>query len=560
MTEAIKNQIQGAIKEKIGIEVVASEKEDFGHYSTNVAFKLVPIFKKAPLEIAKELTQKLSGNKMFVKIEAVAPGFVNFWLAPEFLQSELQQILKQGKSFGEFNAKPSQKINIEFVSANPTGPLTMANGRGGFYGDALCNVLKKAGHDVTREYYINDAGNQTKLLGESILAELGIIARQENHYKGDYIKKYAESILKKREAAKKYGFRIAVIGGITVDLDKNKILEVENFETIGKIAQTNKFDPVKKFTEDIKESLKTAGIKFDKWFSEEQKLHKTGEVKKVLEFLKKKDLVKEREGALWLVPSKAEGLEDVVLIKSDGNPTYFMVDLAYHLNKLSKRKFDLAIDIWGADHHGAVARLQNGIKLLGMEPRKLKIILMQLVRLISGGKEVKMSKRAGEFVTMDELLKEVGADVARFFFLMHSPDTHMDFDLDLAKERSQKNPVYYTQYAYVRAINILRRANPKSEIRNPKLNLLAAESEIKLMLELLKWPDVLAECAQDYQVQRLTKYAMELARAWHNFYEKERVVGVEDDLMQARLALVKATKIIFEDLFGVLGVSKPKKM
>ena len=536
MIEQIKNQLQKAIKEKIGIEVFASEKENFGHYSTNMAFKFTPTNKassgmagKTPFEIAKEIASKLSSpptssKSIFAKIEAVSPGFVNFWLKPEILQNELKAILKQKNKYGSLKHQtPNTKhrtINLEFVSANPTGPLTMANGRAGFYGDVLANVLENSGHKVTREYYINDAGNQIKLLGESILAAEGKIPWKDEYYKGEYVK----------------------------DLVKSLKLKVKNYdgEKIGKKAAKILF-------KEIKKSLKNAGIKHDIWFSEDKNLHKKGELKKTLKFLKGKKVVYEKDGAMWL--------KDAVLIKSDGNPTYFLADLAYHYDKFLKRKFDLAIDIWGADHHGYKARMESGIRALGVKPKRLKILITQLVRLISKGKEVKMSKRAGEFVTLDDLLKEVGLDAARFFFLMHSLDTHMDFDMDLAKERSQKNPVYYVQYAFVRCLHILRKAtSDKRQATNNNLKMLNSITEIKLMLELMKFPDVLAQTVKDYQVHRLTEYAARLARSFHNFYEKERVIDAEPETAQARLALVSATKIALENLFSILGISKPKKM
>src|SRR3989338_8207539 len=505
MIDKIKKQIKQFIKENVEIDVSPAEKEEFGHYSANAAFGLAPVLKKKPLEIAADLVGKLKAQRdgIFEKIEAVPPGFVNFWLKPEVLQNEVKNILKPKAKRG--NSK-GLKINLEFVSANPTGPLTMANGRGGFYGDVLARVLEKAGHKVTREYYINDTGNQIKLLGESILAAEGKIPGKEEYYKGAYIKKLKGKSAKQATAI---------------------------------------------LLKEIKTSLKEAEIIHDVWFSEDKNLHKEREVKKMLEFLRKKGLVEKKEGAIWL--------GDAVLMKYDGNPTYFLADLAYHYDKFLKRKFDLAIDIWGADHHGYKARMESGIRALGVKPERLKILITQLVRLISKGKEVKMSKRAGEFVTLDDLLKEVGLDAARFFFLMHSLDTHMDFDLDLAKERSQKNPVYYAQYAYVRALNILKKTTKKQQI-TIDLQLLNSDSEIKLMLELVKLPDVLAKTAEDYQVHRLTRYATELAKAFHNFYEKERVVGSGGDVEKARLYLVLTMKIVLENLFDILGISKPKKM
>jgi arginyl-tRNA synthetase len=551
MIADIKNQIKKVVKEDIEFEVVASEKEEFGHYSTNIAFKLAPVLKKSPDEIAQKLSKEILAvnHKKFISV-GYLNGFINIRLHPKFLQLQIKEILKQKKKYGGSNVRGQvSRVNLEFVSANPTGPLTMANGRGGFYGDVLTNVLEKAGHKVTREYYINDTGNQIFLLGLSILNKTAPAK--------------VEAILKKYKLEE--GVRLYL--GAYID-------ELSNLFGAGRLPES---DPkkigqraVKYLLRDIKKSLKRAGIKFDVWFSEDKNLHRKGELKRTLEFLKKKGLVEEKDGAVWLKSYEMESHkieEGVVLVKSDGNPTYFLADLAYHWNKFIKRKFDLAIDIWGADHHGYKARMENGIKVLGIKPERLKILITQLVRLVSAGKEVKMSKRGGEFVTMDDLIKEVGNDAARFFFLMHSLDTHMDFDLDLAKERSQKNPVYYTQYALVRAQSILKKSKfqnpnfkqiPKSKFQN--LKLLIKDSEIKLILELAKLPDVLAQTEEDYQVHRLTKYAGELAKAFHNFYEKERVIGAGGELEKARLTLVSATKIVFENLFDILGISKPKKM
>ncbi|MDE2001587.1 MAG: arginine--tRNA ligase [Patescibacteria group bacterium] len=522
MIELVKKEIAKVVGSDIPIAVTASEKPEFGHYSTNVAFKLAGQLKKPPFEIARELGEKLKATSdMFSKVEAMAPGFVNFWIAPEVLRAEMGGILKQKKGYGESKVKsPKSKVNLEYVSANPTGPLTMANGRGGFYGHALANVLESAGNKVTREYYVNDAGNQIRLLGESILADLGIAASAENHYKGEYIKDLAKSLKLK--------------------------VKSKDAEQVGKLAAAILF-------KSIKASLKKAGIKHDVWFSEDANLHKKNELAKTLEFLKKKGATEEKDGALWL--------GDGVLVKSDGNPTYFLADLAYHYDKLIKRKFDFAIDIWGADHHGYAQRMKKGVEALGVDGDKLKILITQLVRLVSGGKEVRMSKRKGEFVTMDDLIGEVGADAARFFFLMHSLDTHMDFDLDLAKEKSNKNPVYYAQYALVRCSNILLKAKVKSPKSKTDLSLLQSDAAMNLMLELVKFPDLITQTAEDYQVHRLTKYASDIAKALHLFYEKDRVLNAENaSLRDARLALVMAAKTVLENLFDLLGVSKPKKM
>ncbi|MBI2075098.1 MAG: arginine--tRNA ligase, partial [Candidatus Harrisonbacteria bacterium] len=327
----------------------------------------------------------------------------------------------------------------------------------------------------------------------------------------------------------------------------------------------------------IKASLKKAGITHDTFFSEEKNIHAKDELAKTLAFLEHKGLVERKEGAVWLRQSAGGGLSarpgvpglglgDKVLIKSDNTPTYFLSDLAYHYDKFFKRKFDVAIDIWGADHHGYAEQMKKGVAALGVATERLKIIITQLVRLVSGGKEVRMSKRKGEFVTMDELLEEVGTDAARFFFLMNSAGSHMDFDLDLAKERSVKNPVYYVQYAYVRATSILARANPKSQARNPKQtqNLksetLKNESELKLLKTMAEFPDVIAQTSADYEVHRLTRYATDLARAFHDFYEKERVIDSAGNIVRERLELVRAARIVLQNVLRVLGVGAPEKM
>jgi len=521
MIQEIKKIIQKDIPSGIELELQASDKPEFGDYFTNVAFQLVPMMKKSPFEIAKELAQKFSGHPEFSKVEAIAPGFINFHLAPEFLQNEVKTILKTKKKYGVNKVSPALKINLEFVSANPTGPLTMANGRGGFYGDVLGNVLEKVGHKVTKEYYVNDAGNQVRLLGESILAVAGHPSAggpaAGNHYKGVYIKTLEKKLKPKN--------------GVDP-------------ETLGKKAAVI-------LLKEIRASLKKAGINHKVWFSEDKNLHKKKELDKVLAALRVKNRTEKKDGAEWL--------GDNVLIKSDGNSTYFLADLAYHYDKFIKRKFDVAIDIWGADHHGYIARMKNGVEALGIDSKKLQILITQLVRLIKDGQEVKMSKRTGEFITLDELIREVGKDAARFFFLMHSLDTHMDFDMGLAKEKSQKNPVFYVQYAYVRVINILAKSG-KRKTKKINFDLLKSESEQKLIREMVRLPDVIAQTAKDYQVNRLTTYTTELARAFHNFYEKERVVGVGEELEAARVGLMNALKIVLENVFDLMEISTPKKM
>ena len=564
MVAEIRKILEKAVGKEAG-QVFISERPEFGNYSTNAAFLLAKDLKKPPLEIAKELVAKIEkeerGKKkeerLFSKVEAAPPGFVNFWLSPAALQKELVNVLRNtclpaGRR-KKYEYTKKAKINIEFISANPTGPLTMANGRGGFLGDVIANVLENVGMKVTREYYINDAGNQIRLLGESILAALGKISAKEEHYRGEYVKKLAGRLRN------------------TKDL---RIYEKDT-EKLGRLAAAE-------LLKQIKKSVKNAGIKFDVWFSEYEELRsssrtnaektrtdaeaiqKGSKIQNVLELLEKKGLIEKKEGAVWLKTSDIADEKDRVLVESNGEPTYFLADIAYHYDKFIKRKFDKAIVIWGADHHGYVARLKSGLKAIGIAPEKLRIIITQLVRLVKKGEEARMSKRKGEFVTLDDLIREVGADAARFFFLMQSPDTHMDFDLELAKERSMKNPVYYAQYAYVRCLSILRKSKIQSSksktISNAKFQNLNSESELNLIRELIKLPYMIQQTAEDYQVNRLTRYVGEIARAFHNFYEKERVIGEPKEIMEARLVLVSATQNVLGRVFDILGIDKPKKM
>ncbi len=495
---SIRKELDKIIPPGTAFSVERADNPEHGDYSSNIALALGKKENKSPRDVAENLKAKLQNKNWEVNI--AGPGFLNFWIKKEtlleaFFNSLGNRVPKLGKA---------QKINLEFVSANPTGPLTMANGRGGFYGDALANILKAAGHKVTREYFINDAGNQIKLLGESILAAEGKIPQKDEYYKGAYIKKLR-----------------------------------------GKTAK----QAVIFLLKEIKKSLKKAGIKFDVWFSEAG-MRKKGELKKTLELLNKKRALKEKEGALWL--------GDAVVVKSNKEYTYFLADLTYHYDKFIKRKFDLAINIWGADHHGYVSRMQKGIKALGVDSARLKIIIMQLVRLTSGGKEVRMSKRAGEFVTLDDLLKEVGVDAARWFFLERSPDTHMDFDLDLAKERSKKNPVYYVQYAHARASSILRKMKLS---KKADLALLNKPEELNLIKKILQLQEVIKDTAEDYQVHRLPRYAYELAKTFTDFYEKHHVIDLKNPaLTQARMFLVSLTQKTIKTTFSLMGIAAPAKM
>ena len=570
--ESIRVNLRTNLRESASWNIFVPENEKFGHYSTNVALKLAKEKSKKPMEVAEDIKDKmLSFDKLrtFGKIEIASPGFINFWLSEKTLQNELKEILKKRNTYGKvLSAKRKASfINVEFISANPTGPLTIGNGRGGFFGDVLANILKFSGHKVIKEYYINDAKNSTQIreLGKTGLG-LG------ETYLTPGLKKI---ILRLKGKIKKVTLRPIrqAQGKHTQGASRNLDGEV-GYLLAGEINKQNK-----KFVE------KVLKIKFDKWFSEES-LYKSGAVKKLLNDLKKENLVYEKDGALWFKAKQFGDTEDRVLIRSarstssgQGEPTYILPDLAYHLNKFKIRKFSKAVDVWGADHHGYIPRLKAGLKALGISEGRLRIIITQLVRLVKNGQEYKMSKRKGDYVAMEDLIKEVGLDAARFFFLMSAPDTHMNFDLDLAKEKSMKNPVYYAQYAAVRCNSILQKTKKLTHsinsglvlrevegLKNIKtkskanLDLLNTKEDLNLMRILVRFPEIVEEATENYNPQVLVRYSIDLARQFHNFYEKERIIGVELDLMLARLEIIKAAKTIFETLFKLLGISYPKKM
>lgn len=519
--------------------------EKFGDYSVNAAMILAKQVGERPKEVAKkiiDLIKELDDQKMIAAAEVAGPGFINFKITLPYLTGKILEIIKSGGDFGKNDLGKDLKVNIEFISANPTGPLTLGNGRGGYFGDVLANIFKKYGAEVTREYYINDRGAQVLALGHSVLKD------DQAVYKGSYIDEIVKDISHHRTT--QYNSENP---SNAISNDYNKV------ENIGQQAAqiiTEKY---------IKKTIAKMGIKFDHWFSEKA-MFDAGYVSKMMEHLEKSDLTYKKEGAVWLKTSKYGDNKDRVLITSEGEHTYFASDIAYHFDKI-ERGYDLLIDFWGADHHGYVARMKAAIEILKNREKwngQIEIIIAQLVRLMSSGQEVKMSKRAGTFVTLDELIDEVGTDVTRFFFLERNLDTHMDFDLDLAKEHSEKNPVYYVQYACARIGSILTKIkDQKSNIKmtNQNVKLLNKPEEIALIKELIKLPELVEEIVGDYQVQKLAFYARSLAEKFHHFYEKCPVINSGDaELTSARLLLIKAAQIVFKNTLDLLGVSAPEKM
>jgi len=536
--EEIKSLIEKAVKslyrKEVEVKIERPAEMTYGDYATNVAMTL----KKNPQEIAYAVK-----SVILEKVE-VKNGFINFFLSKEYLQKEIEKILKQGEKFGQLKIGKNKKVQVEFISANPTGPLTIGNSRGGPFGDVLGNVLKMAGFKVEKAYYINDYGMQILALGHSVLKD------SQAKYKGDYIDYLNKKVKPAFSARDKDPYKVGM-----------------------KAAKIIVEEMIKKTTNRMK-------IKYDEWFSETS-LHKpsfrvakakvkkriysfrqtTNQVDKVLETLKKKGLIYEKDGAKWFRSSKYGDERDRVVVKADGWKTYLAGDITYHQYKFEKKKFDKVIDVWGADHHGDVPSLQAGIEALGYQG-KLEIILHQFVTLLEKGEKKKMSKRKGVYVTMDELLEEVGLDIVRFFFLQKSINTHLNFDLDLAKQQSEKNPVYYIQYAHARICSILRKCG-KSEIRDPKsenLKLLNHPSELELIKQLIRLPEIIGDTAKDCQVQRLPQYAVDLATVFHQFYRDCRVLTEARPLQEARIGLILATRIVLENTLNLMGISAPEKM
>ncbi len=544
--EEIKKMIEKSIKElqKKGvfpkfkipeISVEHPEEEIHGDYASNTAMQMTKSVKKTPIEIAKILKDKfqVSGfrfQEFFEGVEVVKPGFINFFISEDYLQKQVGEILKEKEKFGELKIGKGIKTNIEFISANPTGPLHIGNGRGAFFGDSLANVLEKAGFKVVREYYINNTkeSSQIKELGKTALGK-------GKSYLNDYLKskiQHLKSKIRKIKDEGKAGYLLAQ------EIQKDN----ENF--IGK-------------------KLK---IKFDVWFSE-NKLYKKSKIKKIYNWLKRKNLVYKKEEAEWLRTKKFGVSKNEVIIRQSGEPTYLLSDIAYHKDKF-ERGFLKIIDIWGADHQGHIPKMKAGAKILGYKG-DLDILITQIIRL-KGGK--KLSKRKGEIITLEELVKEISLDVTRFFYLTKSLNTQMEFDLDLAKEKSEKNPVYYVQYAHARICSILRKCgnfqfpisnfqiNSKFQILNSKLRLLKHQSELSLIKELIRFPEIIEDTAEDYQVQRIPQYAIDLATSFHQFYRDCRVLSKDKKLTEARLNLILATKIVLKNTLGLIGISAPEKM
>ncbi len=524
------------------VEIETPRGEALGDLSTPVAMSLAKTLKKPPREIAREIVERISAEEMFERIEVAGPGFINFHFSPAFLQSGIRAILTEGSAFLRTDVGRGTRVQIEFVSANPTGPLHLGHGRGAAVGGALANLLDAAGCEVTREYYVNDAGRQVELLGHSVFARykelLGLdYPLPEEGYQGEYVKDIALRIM--GEEGDRY--RDSGYG------------EAGEFFVERSLAM---------MLSGIKKDLADFGVEFDAWQSERD-LYGSGAVRHAIDHLGGKGLMYEAGGALWFSATAYGDEKDRVVIKSDGQHTYFASDIAYHLKKIESG-FGELINIWGADHHGYVPRLEAVLEALGCEREKLKVLLVQMVSLLRAGEPVQMSKRAGEFVTLREVMEEVGADTAKFIFLTRRHDSHLAFDLEDAKAKSAENPVYYVQYANARINSIFKHAGQQGmvseSLAGEDLARLSETDEIRLMKKLLMYPLVFEAAALSREPHRITFYLQELAGMFHPYYNRHRVVTDDAGATGARLALCEAVRVVLKEGLGILGITAPEKM
>ena len=556
-TDELKSAIQRAIeKAQAGKSLPEAEMPPFtievpadrahGDWATNAAMVSAKAFHLAPRKIAEIITDNivLEGT-FFDRFEIAGPGFINFFLNQNFYTQVLKDITSSGGNYGRSDFGKKEKIMVEFVSANPTGPMHMGNARGGALGDCLASVLDAAGYDVWREFYVNDAGNQIEKFGNSLSARYLQIFKgedavefPEDGYQGDDIKERAS------EFAEVYGDKY-----VSAEQKKREKALID-------FALPKNIDK-------MKSDLKKYGIEYDEWFLE-SRLHNDGELTETIQILKDKGLTYEKDGAVWYSATKFGAEKDEVLVRQNGNPTYFTADIAYHRNKFEKRGFSRCIDVWGADHHGHVARMKGAMDAIGLDGSKLDVVLIQLVRLVKAGEVVRMSKRTGKAIQLADLLDEVPVDAARFYFNMREATSQMDFDLDLAVQQDSQNPVYYVQYAHARICSIFKMLASEGihlrDCTDEELALLTAPEEIELIRHLSAFTGEIVAAAQDYDPARITRYVITLATLFHKFYNTCRVKGENESLAAARLYLCNTVSIVICNVLSMFKISAPESM
>ncbi len=539
---AIQAQASGKLPKvplpKISIE--RPQNPEHGDYSTSFPLKLTRAAGIEPLTIADIITKLIPQNPDIAAVKVAPPGFINFTFSNDWLTRQVNNILSAGQTYGDIEIGCGKRIQIEFVSVNPTGPLHVGHGRGAILGSTLANVLNIAGFSVEKEYYINDTGNQIEAFQRSLFI------------------RYQQSLNLDTEmpAQGYFGNYMIELAKIIKDENGNNFLKLPQLEAESKVGAIG----LAKMINQIKEDLKLLKVNFDIWFSE-RSLFDNGQYQKVISMLKKGGYLAEKESAVWFVSTALGEDKDNVVIRSDGSATYFATDIAYHYNKFIDRRFDRVIDIWGADHQGHVSRMKAVITALGIDPERLEVIISQMVTLRRGDELVRISKRSGDIITLREVIEEVGSDACRFFFLARSADSQMDFDLELAKKESQDNPVYYIQYAHARIASILSLAKQREIIYNEgDISLLVAEAELSLIRKMLMLPEIIELIVNTLEPHHLTYYAQDLATNFHSFYKQCRVISDDEPLCKARLKLVAAAKFVLARTLHLMGMTAPEAM
>jgi arginyl-tRNA synthetase len=516
------------------------QNPEHGDFATGLPLKLARAMKMSPMAIAEKVSEHLVLPPQIDKLWVVPPGFINFTLREDWLGMEVESILAAGESYSDTDLGQGKRVQLEFVSVNPTGPLHVGHGRGAVLGSTLANVLAVSGFSVQKEYYVNDTGSQIDSFGHSLYVRYRQCLGKEaavppGGYYGDYMIDLAREIVQEQG---------------------DRLLRLPESEAVSQLAEIG----IAKMLQGIKNDFVLLNVDFDNWFSEKS-LYESGQYDKAMELLQSGGYIARKENATWFESSSLGEDKDNVLVKSDGSPTYFASDIAYHYDKFLERKFDWVIDIWGADHQGHVPRMKAMLKALGRDPEQLKIIIHQLVTVRRGQEVVRVSKRSGDIIALREVVEEVGSDACRFFFLSHSADSQMDFDIELAKRQSADNPVYYVQYAHARIASILRLARERDmDYSQGDVSLLSTEPELTLIRRLILLPEIVERVAVTLQPHHLPHYAQDLATVFHSFYKQCRVVSQDEPLTKARLKLVRATQIGLARVLHVMGMAAPEKM
>jgi arginyl-tRNA synthetase len=522
------------------IAIEHPQNPEHGDYASSLPFKLARATGINPLDIAADMVGLMVTTPEIDDIAVAPPGFINFTLKNDWLTKQVDSILRAGEDYGNIDLGRGSRVQVEFVSVNPTGPLHVGHGRGAILGSALASVLTAGGYQVEKEYYINDTGNQIDAFSRSLYARYQQCWRVDvempsDGYFGDYMVDLA------REIVAEEGDRFLALP------------EPEAVSQLGRLG-------LDKMIKQIKADLELLRVSFDVWFSE-QSLYDNGQYQKVISLLRRGDYIAEKEGATWFVSTALGEDKDNVIVRGDGSPTYFASDIAYHYNKFLERKFDRVINIWGADHQGHVSRMKAVVGALGIAPERLEVIISQLVTLRRGEELVRVSKRSGDIITLREVIDEVGTDACRFVFLSRSADSQMDFDLELAKKESLDNPVYYVQYAHARIASILRLAQERGiDYGDGDVSLLTTEPELALIRRMLRLPEIVEIVACTLEPHHLTYYAQDLATIFHSFYKQCRVVSKDEALTKARLKLVEAAKLVLVKTLHLMGMTAPEKM